>query len=135
MKILNYCLVSVFVCMFNITHADILAANLSQDNKKISVELNRGDLLSVKYKLNRLPILRNSEWWSYAVWCTASDSSTLEYPLREEIKETTLPALLSNDDDQQKVGFNMDNSGVFKIKNQSQGKLYITCGLYNKFGL
>jgi hypothetical protein len=134
MKLLHYSLVSVCAFMLNIANANVMSAHLNQNSKKVDVVLKVGDMLSIKYDLRRTPIFRSSEWWSYALRCVTSDSSTFEYNLKEETKSVYLPALFSNYDDQQAVGLNIDEQGVVKIKNVSNEDTYITCELYNKFG-
>lgn len=135
MKILKYSLICACVFTLNTTSAATVAANLSQANKSLSVALNQGDSLSVGYDLKRTPIYRYSEWYSYAVWCTTDGASTLEYYTNDKTAETKFPALLSNNSDQQEIGLQISERGVFKIRNNSQGKLYVHCTLYNKFGL
>lgn len=134
MKKIIYLFASLCI-LSNHASANITATNLSQDQKTVSATLNEGDVLSVQYNLERRPVWRNSEWWYYALRCTTSDSSTLSYTLHDAEKSTSLPALFSNDGDQQIVGLNMDERGVFKIKNNSHEKIYVNCTLYNKFGM
>jgi hypothetical protein len=134
MKIQGYCLTAMCFFILNTVEAADLSVNLSQNNKKIDVELKGDDVLSVNYDLSRKPIFRYHEWFSYVLRCDASNQSVLEYHLNEQTKYTTLPAILSNDNDQQKIGLNMDESGIFKIKNNSHKKIHINCELFNKFG-
>lgn len=134
MKVLHLSLACIASCIMNTVNADVLTANLSQENKHIGIHLNKGDSLSVTYNLQRLPITRGSVWWYYAMWCSTNDKSVIQYNFEGDTKTERLPILLSNSKDGQKVGSDMNVDGIFTITNQSNEAEYISCKLQPKFG-
>ena len=134
MKILKIALTCLAAGVINTASAATLAENLSYQHRSFDIELKQGDVLSVQYKLLRHPILRSAEWYYYALYCSTSVSSEMEYSSHGQLNTERLPVLLSYQGDGQTVGLDMDENGVFRIKNISNEPEYIHCTLGNKFG-
>src|SRR5688572_18106935 len=119
MKILTCAIAILGICVATAVDAKTMYAEISQQNKSLPfTRLQSGDSLSVKFDLKRTPIYRGSVWWSYVLRCGLA-ASQIEFPDHGKIKVSHLPVILSNDEDGQQIGKNMDESGFFIVTNKS----------------
>jgi hypothetical protein len=121
----------------NVAQAQVITELLSQTKKSFAVHLEKGDMLTVQYDLNRSPITRASEWSYYALFCHTVGKALVEYTYNGTIMTKKLPVLMSKEEyGQEDIGVNIESTGELKISNLSEfyDGTTVVCGLYDKFG-
>lgn len=145
MKLITCILTTAILSLCTTTYAENLAKNLTQENNAIVLTMQKGDMLSINFDLERYPIFRQSEWFSYVLKCESSEKSKISYSFKGQDKVAYSRIMLSNgESDGQLVCHasegqwctddQINTKGVLTIENISGLQNNLKCNLYPKIG-